>query len=97
MLKDKTIGVVIPAYNENGLIAKVLTTMSDFVDYMITVNDGSTDDTLEVLRSLAAAHPGRVKVSQLERNSGKAEAVRKGLLIAIVNKYFVTATLIIKT
>ncbi len=45
MISGKTIGVVVPAYNEEKLITKTLTTMPDFVDYLIVVNDGSVDDT----------------------------------------------------
>jgi dolichyl-phosphate beta-glucosyltransferase len=41
------------------------------------VNDGSTDNTLQVLQSMGA------DVLNLEKNSGKAEAVRRGILAAL--------------
>lgn len=50
MLKDKTIAVVVPAYNEEKQIAVVLNTMPDFVDRIIVVNDCSTDGTSEVVK-----------------------------------------------
>ena len=50
---------------------------------LLFVNDGSTDGTLRVLESLQAEDPQRFAVLNLERNSGKAEAVRRGLVAAI--------------
>jgi dolichyl-phosphate beta-glucosyltransferase len=43
------------------------------------VNDGSGDGTLSVLESLRAEDPARFSVVNLERNQGKAEAVRRGI------------------
>ena len=45
MLLNKTIAVVIPAYNEEKQIRQVLETMPDFVDRIIVVNDCSRDNT----------------------------------------------------
>ncbi|TYT75827.1 glycosyltransferase family 2 protein [Desulfobotulus mexicanus] len=50
MYKDKTIGVVIPAHNEETQIGKVIETMPDFVDHIIIVDDCSTDNTTQVIR-----------------------------------------------
>jgi glycosyltransferase involved in cell wall biosynthesis len=44
------------------------------------VNDGSDDATLPLLRRLADTLPDRISVLHLERNRGKAEAVRAGIL-----------------
>jgi len=52
MLENRTVAVVIPAYNEEAQIRMVLETMPDFVDRMIVVNDRSTDKTEEIVRSL---------------------------------------------
>jgi glycosyltransferase involved in cell wall biosynthesis len=46
------------------------------------VNDGSSDETAQVLDALAARHPSQVLVHHLPRNSGKAAAVRHGMLRA---------------
>jgi glycosyltransferase involved in cell wall biosynthesis len=43
------------------------------------VNDGSGDGTLSILESLRAEDPARFSVVNLERNQGKAEAVRRGV------------------
>lgn len=45
---------------------------------LLFVDDGSTDATWEILQS-AAAHP-RIEVLKLDRNYGKAETVRRGML-----------------
>lgn len=80
-----TVKVVIPCYNEAERldIAAFMAFLRDFrcVD-LVFVNDGSRDATLEVLQEIHAAFPDRVDVLSLSRNSGKAEAVRQGLLHA---------------
>jgi glycosyltransferase involved in cell wall biosynthesis len=45
MLFNKTVAVVVPAYNEEKQIRQVLETMPDFVDRIIVVNDCSNDNT----------------------------------------------------
>ena len=51
MLKNKTIAVVVPAYNEEKQIKMVIDTMPDFVDRIIIVNDASKDKTAEIVLS----------------------------------------------
>ncbi len=50
MLKNKTIAVVVPAYNEETQIGTVIESMPDFVDRIIVINDKSTDKTAEVVK-----------------------------------------------
>ena len=45
MYRDKTIAVIVPAYNEEKLIGKVLKTVPTFVDYVVVVDDRSRDRT----------------------------------------------------
>jgi len=42
MYRDKTIAVIVPAYNEEKLIGKVLKTTPEFVDHIIVVDDASS-------------------------------------------------------
>ncbi len=51
MLMNKTVAVVVPAYNEEKQIASVLRTMPNFVDRIIVVNDCSNDNTAAVVLS----------------------------------------------
>jgi glycosyltransferase involved in cell wall biosynthesis len=77
------IAVVIPCYNEEKRLD--VATFETFVRSepdveLLFVDDGSTDRTREVLERLCVDGAGRVRMYLLERNSGKAEAVRRGML-----------------
>ena len=74
--------IVIPCYNEEKGISK--SEYSNFLEnnleaFICFVNDGSTDKTLEVLNVLKEKHPIQIHILSLEKNSGKAEAVRAGI------------------
>jgi len=49
MLNNKTIGVVIPCYNEGTQISMVIDSMPDFVDRIIIIDDVSKDNTVDVV------------------------------------------------
>lgn len=55
MYRGQTIGVVVPAYNEEAHVGNVLATIPQFADRIYAVDDRSTDTTWEIIRSLAAA------------------------------------------
>ena len=55
MYEDRRIAVVVPAYNEETQIGKVIETMPDFVDRIIVVDDCSKDKTAEIVREHAAS------------------------------------------
>lgn len=67
------VAAVIPAFNEAGAIASVVTGIRGIVDEVFVVDDGSADDT-----STEAAKAGAT-VLRHERNAGKGNAVRTGL------------------
>lgn len=78
--------IVVPCYNEASRIRR--DAFLEGIDTLgsvnfLFVNDGSTDETQSVLESLASEAPTRMEVFRLEKNSGKAEAVRQGVLRAI--------------
>jgi len=50
MLNNKTIGVVIPAYNEENQISMVLDSMPGFVDRIVVINDCSKDNTAQIVQ-----------------------------------------------
>jgi len=68
--------VVVPCYNEEKRLDVAAFRGFGDADFLF-VNDGSTDGTLELLRE------SNLNVLNLERNSGKAEAVRRGIVKAI--------------
>jgi glycosyltransferase involved in cell wall biosynthesis len=51
MYREKKICVVIPAYNEETQITRVIETMPTFVDQIIIVDDNSTDGTVDVIKT----------------------------------------------
>ncbi|MBT4727091.1 MAG: glycosyltransferase family 2 protein [Bacteroidetes bacterium] len=51
MYKNKSIAVVVPAYNEEIQIKLVIDQMPDYVDRIIIVNDCSTDQTAQVVQN----------------------------------------------
>ena len=53
--------------------------------FLVLVDDGSSDNTHEVLSATAAAFPKNVKVLSLPKNQGKAGAVQTGMLWAQKN------------
>ncbi|HET7436391.1 MAG TPA: glycosyltransferase [Thermoanaerobaculia bacterium] len=81
--------LVVPCYNEEQRLP-----VDAFRNFAVPgariefcfVNDGSRDGTLRLLQSLAAEDPSRYSVLNLEKNSGKAEAVRRGILEAMARK-----------
>ncbi len=78
MYRDKTVGVVIPAYNEEKLIGRVIETMPEFVDKMIVVNDNSSDRTAEIVREKMGRDPDRIVLIDLEENLGVGGAICEG-------------------
>ncbi len=80
-MPDYTITVVIPAYNEEETIRKILEEVAhtEIPSEIIVVDDGSTDRTREILAELEASQaiPG-LKVFYHERNQGKGAALRTG-------------------
>jgi len=74
--------VVVPCYNEEKRLnsaAFVKFLDMDPTATLLFVNDGSKDNTLEVLAEIHRRRPEQVEVISLERNGGKAEAVRLGI------------------
>ena len=62
MMGEHTIGVVIPARNEQAHIERVLETLPECVDHAIVIDDGSSDATYE--KAIAASSHAKVKVLQ---------------------------------
>jgi dolichyl-phosphate beta-glucosyltransferase len=81
-----SITLVVPCYNEaRRLDDEALLSLLDgqLGIHLVLVDDGSTDETAERLRALAARRPDRVEALSLPSNGGKAEAVRAGLQHAL--------------
>ena len=84
-MRASSVALVIPCYNEAArLDVRALTDarLRERSLELVLVDDGSRDDTRAVLESIARDRPG-VHVVALDRNGGKAEAVRRGVLDAL--------------
>ena len=77
MYQEKTVAVVVPAYNEEKLIGKVLKTMPAFVDHVVVVDDASSDRTGETVKELQK-EDSRVIYLRLKRNEGVGGAIVTG-------------------
>jgi dolichyl-phosphate beta-glucosyltransferase len=78
--------LVVPCYNEERRLDleafRQVAVAGHDVDFLF-VNDGSSDGSLRLLESLRDSDPQRFAVLNLDRNSGKAEAVRRGFVAAL--------------
>ncbi|MFP8957125.1 glycosyltransferase family 2 protein [Natrialbaceae archaeon A-CW3] len=61
MYRDHTVGVVVPAYNEEGLVGQVIETMPEFVDRVYVVDDRSTDGTWAEIKRYSDSLPERAR------------------------------------
>lgn len=80
----KKVSVIIPCYNEQQSLPGLYEALSQLMDTcnsyeweLLFVNDGSTDDTLSVIRQLRA-EDARVCYIDLSRNFGKERAMLAG-------------------
>src|SRR5437764_14833346 len=80
--------LVVPCYNEEKRLD--VEAFRNFDANFLFVNDGSRDGTLRLLQSMRDSDPQRFDVLDLERNGGKAEAVRRGILAALDRKPDIT-------
>lgn len=91
MLQKHCVGVVIPCYNEEDRLSSQV--FKDFAHknlgyHLCFVNDGSTDNTLEVLEKLKEGNENNISIYNCKKNGGKAEAVRQGILHLVNDQQF---------
>ena len=78
MYRDLSVAVVVPAYNEETQIARVIDTMPDFIDAIVIVDDRSRDRTSEVVRAHSRYVRGIVHLIEHETNQGVGGAIASG-------------------
>src|SRR5262249_7463473 len=85
VLKEKPfVSILIPCFNEGKNVEETIyaACMQNWPDFeVVAINDGSTDDTGEILNHLMDEYP-QLRVIHLARNQGKAMALRMGGLFA---------------
>jgi glycosyltransferase involved in cell wall biosynthesis len=70
--------VIIPVFNSEKLIANVIKSVLQYTEYLIVVNDGSTDRTLDVLNTFS-----EITLVSYAKNRGKGYALQQGFLCAL--------------
>jgi len=75
MALAETVGIIIPAFNEEDRIGMTIYALKKIscVEKILVIDDGSSDSTAEVARISGA------EVLRLEKNLGKGKALKKGL------------------
>jgi len=77
--------IVLPVYNEENIISRTIENiievfMREKLDYeIITVDDGSTDDSAAVLKDLQNKYPQQLKVITHPYNKGNGATIRTGI------------------
>ena len=78
--------IVVPCFNEAARLTpnafSELCRQQPALSFLF-VDDGSEDDTAAVLAALSAQLPAQIAFLELDRNRGKAEAVRRGVMQAL--------------
>jgi polyisoprenyl-phosphate glycosyltransferase len=69
------VAAIVPAYNEDATLREVLSVLkaTPSIDEVLVVSDGSTDDTVEIARSLG------LRTIHLRQNQGKGRAMEIGV------------------
>jgi biofilm PGA synthesis N-glycosyltransferase PgaC len=78
------VSILVPCYNEGENVRETIQYLAQqhYPNYeIIAINDGSRDNTLEILHELADLHP-QLRVVNLVSNQGKAVGLRTAALLA---------------
>ena len=87
---EPMVSIIMPTYNQDQFIAQSIQSVIEqtFTDWeLIIVNDGSTDDTVDIIRKYTNYCYGKIKIINKEVNQGIALAINDGLRAAR-GKYF---------
>ncbi len=71
--------VIVPTYNNQGTLVQVLDRLQPFIEDILVVNDGSTDDTETLLKQYK--HP--IELISYPKNRGKGHALRLAFKAAL--------------
>jgi glycosyltransferase involved in cell wall biosynthesis len=90
VLDGKRVAVVVPAHDEEKLIAETIRSVPEFVDRILVVDDASRDGTVAAARGTGDA---RVDLIEHERNLGVGAAILTGYRRALAERIDVTAVM----
>ncbi|WP_370900624.1 DUF2062 domain-containing protein [Chryseobacterium gossypii] len=87
-ISEKKICVLIPTYNNEKTLKRVIDGVLEYTEWIIVVNDGSTDSTPTIL----AGYP-QISVITLPENKGKGNALKTGFRKAKTEGYHYAITI----
>jgi glycosyltransferase involved in cell wall biosynthesis len=70
--------VIIPTYNNDRTLEKIIGDVLNYTDDLIVVNDGSTDETSRIIGKFTS-----IQVVNISKNRGKGIALKKGFDLAL--------------
>src|SRR5579871_1550007 len=79
------VSILMPLFNEEEYIGTILERVlraplpAGLDREIIVVDDGSTDDSAEIVEEFSARHPGVIQLFRLEKNRGKGAAIREAV------------------
>jgi glycosyltransferase involved in cell wall biosynthesis len=90
VLEGKRLAVVVPAHDEERLVATTVAGLPEYVDRVYVVDDGSRDGTADAARAIGDA---RVEVLVHDRNRGVGAAIVTGYRRALEEGFDVTCVM----
>ena len=84
----KSLSIILPLWNESQALPRLFSKIQKFKDKtslkleIILINDGSTDETKQLIYKFKDNFNGKCKIISYKTNMGKGYALRKGVLLS---------------
>ena len=89
MYKSKSVAVIIPSFNEQVNIEKVINSMPEYVDRILVINDCSTDKTREIVEE-NIKNNSKILLINHEKNQGVGATISTGCKWTLENNIDIT-------
>jgi len=80
---ENRIIAVIPAFNEENNIKRVVTGVMKYCQLVIIVNDNSTDGTKKIITEMKNIYSEKLEIINNKKNMGIGSSMKKGLILAL--------------
>ncbi len=81
--------VIIPTYNNASTLPRIIDETLGYCNHLLVVNDGSTDNTVELLRSMSY----KTEIISYSENKGKGYALKRAFSFIMARGYHYAITL----
>ena len=92
MYKDKNIGVIVPAFNEELLLPETIEGMPEFVNKIIIIDDCSSDKTFKIATEMATKDE-RINIIRHDDNKGLGQSLIDGYLDSLSSEIDITVVM----